>query len=478
MKTFRRVCGLAAALTLLAACESSSGEGTSSGPGGPGPTPGNGEQPGEPGGPDEPACVAPTSGPTIHQGDVEGDEVWTAAGSPHVVAYDVRVRNGAKLTIEPCADVQLAKKAHIQIAFPGTPNTGALVAEGTAKRPIKIHGQEGARWASLYVHAPGTARLAHVTFEGGGGGDFEDGATLHALGDGVDGSDPIVFVDNVTIEGSFGTGAWIHRGASFIKGSKDLTIAGSGAGGASASPYPIEISEHALDSLPNGRFTGNADDRILLDPEGGQTAGSGILEDATIHERGVPYLVGRSNGARLNVGGRPDGKLVTATIEPGVVMQFRAGGGLNVQHFTTEEPSTAALRAIGTAAKPIVLTSAKAAPAAGDWRGVWFGGALQPTNAIEHVRIEYAGGDCGCILLTCSNITEHEGAIIFTAPPPAAFVKNTTFFDIAGHAITEGYDGGFVDFRPTNVFESVAGCEQTRPRENPTTCPAPRPACD
>ncbi len=457
---------------LAAACESSStsdgfpntGTGTGTGTGS--------SSSGDPGGPVEPSCPATTHGPTLHEGgDVAKNEAWTADGSPHVVTGDVRIRNGATLVIEPCAEVAVAKGKHLQVAYPGTPNTGALVAEGTAKRPIRIHGQDGARWASLYVQAPGTARLAHVSFAGGGGGDFEDGATLHALGDGEDGGDPILFVDHVSIKGSLGFGALLNRGAAFVAGSNALTIAGSGG-------YPLAVSEHALDALPTGAYTSNAKDEILVDPEGGRIAGSGFLADATVHDRGVPYHVGRSSNESLTIGGREDGKLVTVTIEPGVTMRFEAGGALKVQHFTNQDPSTGALRAIGTAAKPILLTSAKTAPAPGDWRGIWYGGVPRSTNAIEHVKIEYAGGDCGCILLTCSAISEHEGAIIFTAQPPSAFVKNTTFSAIAGHGITEGYDGGFIDFRPTNTFSAVAGCAQTRPRENPTSCPSPKPACD
>lgn len=159
-------------------------------------------------------------------------------------------------------------------------------------------------------------------------------------------------------------------------------------------------------------------------------------------------------------------------------MRFAPGGALKVQHFSSEEPSTAALRAMGTAEKPIVFTSANDAPAAGDWVGLWYGGRAQPTNALEHVKIEYAGAWCSCILNTCSAITEHEGAIILTAQPPGAFVKNTTFANIAGHGITQGYTGTFVDFRPTNSFIGVAGCEQTRPRDVSTQCPNPKPACD
>lgn len=459
--------------SLLAACEdSTTGGGQSSSGGTPPPGSSSGGN-GDPGNPpdDEPSCPTTTTGPTFHKGDVKDGEVWTAEASPHIVEYDVNVRGGAKLTIAPCAEVQVAKGQHIRVATPSTPNTGTLIAEGTAKRPIKIHGKDGARWASIYVQAPGTARLAYVTLEGGGGGDFERESSLDVLGDGEDGADPLVFVDHVTIRGSLGVGAWLQRGAAFAPGSRDLTIEGAG-------EHPLWISEHALDALPSGKYTGNAKNEIMVDPEGGRTAGTGFLDDATIHDRGVPYHVGESNGTNLRIGGRPDGKLVTVTIEPGVVMRFAPGGALKVQHFTSDDPSTAVLRAIGTADKPIVLTSASDTPAAGDWVGLWYGGIPLANNAIEHVRIEYAGGWCGCILNTCSNIAEHEGAVIFTAQPPSAFIKNTTFANIAMHGITEGYDGAFVDFRPTNTFTGVAGCAQTRPRDVSTSCPSPKPACD
>ncbi|MCA9590153.1 MAG: hypothetical protein KC657_32840, partial [Myxococcales bacterium] len=162
-------------------------------------------------------------------------------------------------------------------------------------------GLDGARWASILVHTPGTARLAHVTLEGGGGGDFEEASTLSGWGDGEDGSDPVVYVDHVTISGSLGTGAWMHRGGAFIEGSRDLTIRGSGNDDA---PWPMEIEEHGVSSIPTGSYVGNKKDAILLDPKGGSAAGSGLLEDAVIHARGVPYQVGREKDSRLRIGGR------------------------------------------------------------------------------------------------------------------------------------------------------------------------------
>lgn len=431
---------------------------------------------GDGGGPPVIDCPAPKSGPTKHRGDVSGEEHWTADGSPHVVEYDVNVRNGAKLVIEPCAEVRIAKGQHIRVAYPGTPGTGSLVAEGLPTKPITIRGLDGARWASLYVHAPGTARLKHVTLEGGGGGDFEHNATIDALGDGDLPADPILALDHVTIKGSLGTGVWMQSGANFIEGSQELTITGSGGG---ESVYPIEIEEHSMDRLPTGSYKGNAKDEILLRTQGTGVAGSGLVVDATLHDRGVPYHVGTSKVDNFIVGGSNDEPAATMTIEPGVVMKFEPGIAFRIQTFTSDKPANAVLRALGTPDKPIVFTSAADAPKAGDWRGLWFGGVPMAENRLDHVRIEYAGADCSCSLNTCSNITEHEGAVIFTQQPPSAFITNTVFKDSAMHAITEGYDGQFVNFRPTNTFENIAGCPQTLPRfVTAGSCPEPKPACD
>lgn len=421
-------------------------------------------------------CPPPTHGPTTHDREPEADEVWTADTSPHIVTVDLPVRDGRKLTIEPCAEVRVAKGKHLFVAYPGTPNVGGrLIAEGTAERPIAIRGQTSDPWASLYVHAPGTARLAWVTLEGGGGGDFEDNATIDVLGDGVAPADPLLFVDHVTIRKSVGTGLWMQRGSTFSPGSRDLTVTASGN---SESPFPVQLEASAIDAFPTGTFTGNAVDEILLRTGASTAAGSGLVADATLRDRGVPYRVGKTKGEVFVIAPGEGLPPATLTIEAGVKLRFQKEGGLDVQTFTTDKPATAGLRALGTADKPIVFTSAQETPAAGDWRGIWFGGRPMATNALDHVIVEHAGSDCSCSLNTCSATTGSDGAVILTGQPSSAFITNSVFRHIAGNAITQGYDGTFVDFRPTNTFEDFSGCRQTLPRDVGSSCPTPKPICD
>lgn len=70
-------------------------------------------------------------------------------------------------------------------------------------------------------------------------------------------------------------------------------------------------------------------------------------------------------------------------IEPGVVIAFTQDSGLIFYE------TTSSLRAIGTAAKPIVLTGTN--QTRGYWRGIIFYSG-DPANTMDHVNISYGGG--------------------------------------------------------------------------------------
>jgi len=372
--------------------------------------------------------------------------------------------------------VQLAAGVTIDVAAPLTPNTGSLSAIGTPSQPIRFEGLNGARWNEIYVAAPGTARFAYTTFQDGGSDASSEGfPTIDVVGDGELPIDPSLFVDHVTVTGSAGYGIVLSSGATFEQGSQALTITGSGSGSDSRKgTYPLRISEHAIPTLPDGDYTGNLVDEIELVKEGDGIAGHGLVVDMTIRDLGVPYHL--TDG--LNIGGGD--KLVTLTIEAGVELKFEAGQWLNVQRFSSDLPSSAALVAVGTAKKPIVFTSAADKPAADDWGGIYFNGIPSATDRLDHVIIEYACSDCSCVLLSCSQTIIDGGtwdaAIVIDGQAPGAFVTNSIIRNIGGNGILEGYEGTHIDMKPSNTFSGIAGCDETYPGAQ--QCPKPNPTCD
>lgn len=396
--------------------------------------------------------------PTEHPLTLAQSETWTAAASPHLVSGDTRLNADVTLTIEPCARVVFAEGASLSAARGGA----RIVAEGEAARPISFSGLDGARWNQVKVEGAARGSLRYVTLSGGGGDRFYRHASLVLRGTGATPAAPVALLDHVTITDSMGPGVMVDRAGTFAPGSTDLTVTRSGG---EVEPFAMIIGEHAIDGVPTGAYTGNRVDEILVDPEGANQRG-GLQEDTTMRDRGVPYRIGDSDVDRFNIGagGADAGRVTTLTVEPGVVMRFHPHGRLGVEHYTGEFAASGVLRAVGTAERPVVMTSAAEHPQPGDWVGIWYGGVPSAQNRLEHVTLEYTGDDCGCVLLTCSDITADESAVIFTQAPPTNFIHDVRFVRGSGHGVFRGWRGPATpDFSEGNAFEQMSGCAQTLP---------------
>lgn len=408
-------------------------------------------------------CAAPTSGPTMHPGNnIEADEVWTADGSPHLVPYDFTIH--ARVEIEPCAVVQLGEQLTLTVG-----DGGEIVAEGTETLPITFERMGTEPWTSIRLIG-GTASFAHALLDGGGRATDATvditGALYVTGGSGSMAPDPVLAVSNVEIRGSQSAGVRLESLGAFTADSEALTIT-EGVG------HPISAAATMVGSIPSGDYTGNARDSILLTTANNET----IFVDATMFDRGVPYIVGLPGQvADLRVQAHDDG-LATLTIEPGVMLRFQPGSVFTIQQLAVDQPATGALVAVGTVDAPIVMTSAAASQAAGDWLGVHFGGVLAGVDRLEHVQIEYAGGASSTGSSSCPYVgdTIAEAAIRIFGVPPGAFITDTVIAESAGHGIDRGWRDDFnVDLTPSNSFD-VAGCTQTWPRMDDGTCPDPVP---
>src|SRR4051812_2215550 len=106
-------------------------------------------------------CPAPTAGPTVHKQGVKTSETWTADASPHMIPWDMNIEPGATLTLEPCAEVLIAKGATVSVV-------GKLVAQGEAARRVHIGAQDPTKPFSKIRTTRGSIDLAYTTIDGGG----------------------------------------------------------------------------------------------------------------------------------------------------------------------------------------------------------------------------------------------------------------------------------------------------------------------
>jgi hypothetical protein len=411
-------------------------------------------------------CVAPTKGPTMHGGGSTSDpadDVWTADGSPHILPFDTTIYKN--VTIEPCAEVLIGDGKTVTVR-------GKLIAEGTATKRIHIGAQDPAKpFANVRTLSPATIRLAYATLDGGGAplnAPPHLQGTLNISGDGLKPVQETLFVDHVTISGSQSNGILFQSAGGFAQGSAALVVKGAVA-------HPMSIWASAVGGIPVGSYTGNGIDKILLPATSGNET---ITETTTLHERGVPYLVGHAtSGGDLRVDVPSGTPAVTLTIDPGVQMRFKKGGVLRVAVAHSTSPARGSLVAVGTPDKPIVFTSDEAAPAAGDWLGVWFGDVPTSTNRLDYVRVEYAGGTSSSGSGSCPDNAEgnNDAAIRIFGYPPSQFITNTTILESKTNGIDRGWrsDLALVEFLPANTFTNVALCNQTLAPNASNVCPAP-----
>jgi hypothetical protein len=403
------------------------------------------------------STCAPVTGPgTKHKDDVAADETWKASDGPHIVTFGFKVKTGAKLTIEPCAEVRLQAGYSIVVE-------GALVANGAADKPITIVADDAAKpWGYLQVFAPGTLSLAYATVSGGGGETTNSYGMIEARGDQLLPAQKILKLDHVTLADSAAFGVSLRAGGAFTDDSQAVTIKG----GKSA---PMRILPRLASGIPSGTYTGNADDAIVVETE---AYGEVNYEDVTFHDRGVPYRIG---GDKTSGDLRVGPSAFKLTIEEGAKLAFKKGGALRA----VEGPATTGLLvANGTAGKPVVFTSAEKAPAAGDWVGVVLGKVAGPFK-LDHVELRYAGGPSQANGHHCQpspttpgeQSKNDDAALAIYHQPGASYLTNSVVADSAGDGVNNAYTGTFVDAKPTNTFTAVASCSVTYPLPTVGQCP-------
>ncbi len=412
------------------------------------------------------SCPAPTGPGTSHQGTISADETWTAATSPHRLTADVQVR--AKLTIEPCAVVLLGGGFGIDVG--SNTSKGSLVAHGTSQlvngaldvRPVTFDAVDPvAKWSQISVEPMGTADLAVVAIQNGGLVTVgERGALLvRGVAGGTNDGDPLrsTTLNGVLIEKSATYGMNLEAWGTLTAASRKVWIRGSGA---TDYPYPLRLEPGIAGTLPTDIvLTGNMKDEILL------FTNKTFLRDDTFANHGVPY---HARGA-IYLAANTDNVTAKLTIAPGVTVAFEENVGSGI-YVGSSNVRPGILEAVGTAAAPIVFTSAKAQKAPGDWLSLYFKSIPATGSHLSYVRVEYAGAVGGTTGFGCGP-SDNNGAVFIRGVgdqgAPSVFIDNTTFDNIGGSTvIVSGWiDDAGPNFSPTNTFGATTpACKVSRPR--------------
>lgn len=362
--------------------------------------------------------VAP--GPTPVSGTISLNTTWYAGASPYVIEGEVTVAQGATLTVEPGTIVR-SKGAGLVVR-------GGLIAKGLPEEMILFRPeaeQPAAPWKGIVFDHTGAQEslLERVRITGA-----QTGVTCLA-------SSPQILTSEVTenrvgilvrhatarpvLQGNHivlnqEDGLAVHDAAApVIAGNR---IAQNKRHGLALSKTP-GLGVHGNELVDNGAIQGwNASPADLVDLSGnwwGTTDGATILTKVDGAVLLKDYLDGPLPAGKKvalaalesELGGaltssafllaakspylltRPlvIDKGATLTIQAGVTVRYKAGD-------TSLVVKDGAIQALGTAARPITLTSANHAPRPGDYdSAIRFEGAGQQPSFLRHVRIEYAG---------------------------------------------------------------------------------------
>jgi len=392
-------------------------------------------------------CPEPTGPGVTHSETITADETWSAADGPHLVPSGLDVR--ATLTIEACAVVRVGEGMSITVGDSAT--TGRIVAHGTAtetvRRPVRFESAtSGTHFGGLVV-LNGSLDLEHVEIDHAGAG----GAAIELSGPDDDTIEPSLRAVSTRITSSSRSGIRLTRGAAFTDDSRDLVITGAGAGGGAEPSYPIDIDPPGIGSIPDGAYTGNARDEIVV-----RTAWPRVIVDETFRSVGVPYFIDETFLMY-----DPDGADLTLTIEPGTTLRFDASsaGGVGMVLGNAASGSEVRLVAEGTREQPITFTSAAPAPAPGAWAGILMAHGSASGNVLAHAIVEYAGGATSVRGYGCGTMENVGGLLIIDWLPADAFVTGSTFRHTVGAGIVSGWTLGAgvtpVDLRSDNVFEDI-----------------------
>ena len=356
--------------------------------------------------------------------DKQGDFTWTNQGVPYYQEGTIRFGsegNGSVLRLNEGVIIRFMEDAQWDIAYWGN-QYATLIAEGTEENPIiftsaSLAPAAGDWDAILFYEGAINSLFNYCEFEYGGDNDHD--AMLYMI-------EAEVGITNCKFSDSETSAILAMKEASF-----------SSFGG----NYFGENGSFAISIFPNYAHT-IIGENVFTDM-GVLIANDDDLNikgEYTWTNQGIPYTI----EGGLRIGAEIPGAQLT--IEAGTTLKFYEGADIQLAYWGNHYGS---LIADGTTTEPIIFTSAKPAPTAGDWDGIFF--YEGSSNCIlNNCHINYGGG---------SYVS--DGALFLADAGSPLNLSNTLISNSASNGISVDNDsnGSSVDYTNNVTFENLIGVD-------------------
>ncbi len=400
--------------------------------------------------------INPTSYIEVLGGIISHDATWKGGVPLKIVGSSIMVEGTdggdavTTLTIEEGSELRFNN--NIELVVGGSSgDPGALKALGTAEKPIHFTSSQpspvaGAWWGINFLDSADDNSILRYCIIDYAGGAAPRGAVT------ADNSSPAI--ENCTIRWSLSSGIALQSSSSHIS---NTTISDSGTCSLSVfggSPEftnnsisvgdgsPIHMEADLLGELLSDNTFTNINPTSYIEVLGGI-----ISHDAT-WKGGVPLKI---VGSSIMVEGTDGGDAVTTlTIEEGSELRFNNNIEL-VVGGSSGDPG--ALKALGTAEKPIHFTSSQPSPVAGAWRGIVFSGTADNGSLLSYCIVDYAGG-MGLGAISIDNASLHITDSIIRHSSSNGIMVNGGSPLITNCSLTEITLNGIHNMQSNNVINA------------------------
>lgn len=311
---------------------------------------------------------------SVDESPITSDHEWADFDVPYAVGGWLIVQDGATLTIGPGVEIQFAPMAIGLQSCLRVNDTSRLEVMGTLDAPVLFTTLSATpaagAWGYVQYSANAGGVLQHCVIEYAG--NLGSTALILESSDVAVTDTEIrhVLSDAIRVSGTGNTSVfervYVHDcgGRALVESTPDMT------------PDYTELI-----------LCNNALDGIALDADKAPLA-----RDRTFSFCGAPYVV--YGNLRASAG-------VTLEFEPGAIIMFGTRGAARDSALTIEDG--AQINARGSAAQPILFTSAEDTPAPGDWARVAF--EQGASGYLEHCSFAYGGSNVsGMVRAQTSNV--------------------------------------------------------------------------